>query len=36
MFKIQPDSMDALKDLIHDPAALEKWILADIEKYKKE
>jgi glycine cleavage system H protein len=35
MFKIQPDSKDALKDLIHDPAALEKWMLADIEKYKK-
>jgi len=35
MFKIQPDSMDELKDLIHGPAAVEKWILADIEKYKK-
>ena len=35
MFRIQPDRMDELENLIHGPAAVEKWMLADIEKYKK-
>jgi hypothetical protein len=26
--------MDDLQNLIHGPEAIEKWVLADIEKYK--
>jgi glycine cleavage system H protein len=33
MFKIKPDDMAELEDLIHGPEAIEKWLLADIEKY---
>jgi glycine cleavage system H protein len=35
MYKIKPDDMDEVEDLIHGAAAIEKWLLADIEKYKK-
>ncbi|MBW1716784.1 MAG: glycine cleavage system protein GcvH [Deltaproteobacteria bacterium] len=33
MFKIKPDDMAELEDLIHGPEAIEKWLLADIERY---
>ncbi|RLB11453.1 MAG: glycine cleavage system protein GcvH [Deltaproteobacteria bacterium] len=33
MFKIKPDDMAELEDLIHGPEAIEKWLIADIEKY---
>ena len=36
MYKIQPDDMAEIDELIHGPAAVEKWLLADIEKYKKD
>jgi glycine cleavage system H protein len=36
MFKIAPDDMDEVDDLIHGEEAMEKWLLADIEKYKQE
>jgi len=36
MYKIKPDDKGEIADLIHGPEALEKWILADIEKYSKE
>ncbi len=36
MYKIKPSDMAEVQGLIHGPAALEKWLLADIEKYKKE
>jgi len=34
MYKIQPVNLDEVKDLIHGAEAVEKWLLADIEKYK--
>ncbi len=34
MYKVRPDNMDDLETLIHGPEAIEKWVLADIEKYK--
>jgi glycine cleavage system H protein len=34
MYKIKPDNMDDLNNLIHGEEAVEKWVLADIEKYK--
>jgi glycine cleavage system H protein len=36
MFKIRPDDPAEVEELIHGGAAIEKWLLADIEKYKKE
>lgn len=36
MYKIKPDDKGEIADLIHGPEALEKWILADIDKYSKE
>ena len=33
MFKIIPDDLSEINELIHDPAEIEKWILADIEKF---
>jgi len=33
MFKIKPDDMSELEQLIHGPEAVEKWLRADIEKY---
>jgi glycine cleavage system H protein len=35
MFKIMPDDIGEVDNLIHDVKALEKWLLADIEKYAK-
>lgn len=32
MFKIRPDDMSEIQSLIHGAAAIEKWILAEIEK----
>jgi len=34
MYKIKPNDMEEIKELIHAPADIEKWVLADIEKYK--
>ena len=36
IFKIKPDDKNELDNLIHGPEAVEKWILADIEKYSEE
>ncbi len=36
IFRIKPDDMAELEDLIHTPEAVEEWILADIEKYAEE
>jgi len=36
MYKIKPDDIGELNNLIHGPEAIEKWLLADIEKYKDE
>ncbi|MBW2030528.1 MAG: glycine cleavage system protein H [Deltaproteobacteria bacterium] len=36
MFKIRPDDKGELASLIRGAEAIEKWILADIEKYSKE
>jgi glycine cleavage system H protein len=36
MFKIKPDDMAELDNLIHGVEAVEKWLLEDIEKYKEE
>ena len=36
MFKIKPADMNELNNLIHAPSDIEKWVLADIEKYKQD
>ena len=36
MYKIQPADMAEVDELIRGPEAVEKWVLADIEKYKKD
>lgn len=36
MFKISPRDLGEIEDLIHGSEAIEKWVLADIEKYKEE
>ena len=36
LFKIKPDDLSELDSLISGPDAIEKWILADIEKYAEE
>lgn len=36
MYKIKPNDMGEVENLIHGAAAVEKWLLADIERYKKE
>lgn len=36
MFKITPNNMDDVNNLIHGTEAIEKWLLAEIEKYKEE
>ena len=36
MFKIKPDDKGELDQLIRRPEAIEKWLLADIEKYSQE
>jgi glycine cleavage system H protein len=35
MYKIRPNDMAELNNLIRGPQAVEKWLLADIERYKK-
>jgi glycine cleavage system H protein len=36
MYKIKPADMAEINALIHAPAEIEKWVLADIEKYKQD
>ena len=36
MYKIRPNDMGEVDSLIHGSDAVEKWLLADIEKYKQE
>lgn len=36
MYRIQPNDVKEVEDLIKGPEAVEKWLLADIEKYKQE
>jgi glycine cleavage system H protein len=36
LFKIKPNDKGELDNLIHGADAIEKWILAEIEKYKQE
>lgn len=36
MFKIKPKDKGELANLIHGPEAVEKWLLAEIERYVKE
>lgn len=36
MFKIRPNNMADINNLIHDPKDIEAWVLEDIEKYKEE
>ncbi len=36
MYKIRPDDIKEVDNLIHGSDAVEKWLLADIEKYKQE
>lgn len=36
LFKIKPDDKSELGNLIRGREAVEKWVLADIERYKKE
>ena len=36
MYKIRPDDKDELNQLIRGREAIEKWVLADIEKYSQE
>jgi len=36
MYKIRPNDIQEVEELIHGREALEKWLLADIEKYKKD
>ena len=35
LYKIKPADKSEIKNLIYGPEAVEKWVLADIEKYKK-
>ena len=35
MYKIKPDDVGELANLIHGAEAVKKWLMADIEKYKK-
>jgi len=36
LYKIKPDDIAELENLIRTPEAVEKWILADIEKYAQD
>lgn len=36
LYKIQPTDSAEIETLIHGPEAVEKWVRADIEKYKQE
>jgi glycine cleavage system H protein len=33
MYKIKPDEIGEMQNLIHEPEAIRAWILADIERY---
>jgi len=36
IYKIKPSDKGELADLLQDPEAIKKWLLADIEKYSEE
>jgi len=36
MYRIKPDHMGEITGLIHGPEEVEKWVLADIERYKRD
>ncbi len=36
LYKIKPEDKGELSKLIHGPQAVEKWVLADIEKYAQQ
>ncbi len=36
LYKIKPDDMGEVNDLIHGAEAIEKWLVEDIEKYKQD
>ena len=36
IYKITPEDTSEINNLIHGEEAIEKWVLADIEKYKEE
>jgi glycine cleavage system H protein len=36
MFKIKPQNLEEISDLLHGADALEEWLPKEIEKYKKE
>jgi glycine cleavage system H protein len=36
LYKIRPDDKGEMESLIHGAGAIEKWLLADIEKYAEE
>ena len=36
MYKIKPNDIGEVENLIHGSEAVEKWLLADIEKYKQD
>jgi glycine cleavage system H protein len=36
LFKIKPEDLSELNNLIHGKDTVEKWVLADIEKYAQE
>lgn len=36
LYKIKPNDKSEMENLIHGAEAIEKWLLADIEKYKEE
>jgi len=36
MYKIKPNDITEMEDLIHEPEAVEKWMLAEIEKYAED
>jgi glycine cleavage system H protein len=35
LYKIKPSDKNEISNLIHGPEAVEKWMVAEIEKYKK-
>jgi glycine cleavage system H protein len=35
LYKIKPNDKNEINNLIHGPEAVEKWMIAEIEKYKK-
>ncbi len=36
MYKIKPDDIGEMQELIHGPDAVKEWLLAEIEKYAEE